>query len=539
NGVEKFLNIPYGQDTSGEKRFSNPEPFTFPPNATTYNATVKGPVCPQPVNTGGPVTAATDLSEDCLRLKVARPAGVEAGVRLPVMAYIHGGSLFNGHINDPRTEPDALILQSVENGLPIVYVAMNYRINIFGFALSEPLKANKSLNVGLKDQRLALEWVQQNIQFFGGDPDHVTIFALSVTLQILAYGGTRPIPFHAGIVESTALEAASTSNLTLDSYNAVAKLAGCDVDDDPQSDASLECLRSLPLEKLVNITIAQRDSTADSNTGDVYLPAVDDDFLPLASSELTMKGMFPKIPVILEWTDQDGTFFTHSNITTPSDTREFIQLFFPGLTNGTLTTLLSLYSSSDFAPNPIANLTAEFYRSAQIFRDIIFTCPSFLFGYAMAQKFWAGSGSEAPAVYYCDQNQIVTSTGGLPPGLGVIHGSEQAYVFGNFSAYNASGGVHPSPDDFELQKRESRTWSGFANLGRPSLDGHETLQGWIPAYGEAGTGQFDANLYVVGGPYPGTSRLDGDGAKPYVNSQRLRERCEFLNQEEVIAELRY
>ncbi|KAL0566921.1 hypothetical protein V5O48_015075 [Marasmius crinis-equi] len=543
NGIEKFLNIPYGQDTSGEKRFSNPEPFTFPPNATTYNATAKGPVCPQPVTTSGPVTAAADLSEDCLRLKVARPAGVEAGDKLPVMVYIHGGGLFSGHINDVRNEPDGLILRSIENGLPIVYVAMNYRLSIFGFALSEPLKTNKSLNVGLKDQRLALEWVQQNIAFFGGDPEHVTVFgqssgALSVTLQILSYGGTRPIPFHAGIMQSTALEAASTSNLTHDTYNAVAELAACDVDDDPQSPASLECLRSLPFEELLNVTIVQHDSTADSNTGDVYLPAVDDDFLPGASSELTLEGVFPKIPLMIGWTDQDATEFTHTNISTPSDTRNFIQLFFPGLTNDTLTALLSLYSSSDFTADPAANLTAEFYRSAQIHRDIIFTCPSFLFGHAMAQKFWNDSSEEAPSVYYYDQNQIVASTGVVPPGLGVIHGSELRYIFG-FSGYNATGGIHPTSDDLELQKRESRTWSSFASLGRPSLDGRKTLEGWRPAYGEAGDGQFDVNLYVVGGPDAGISRLSGEGATPHVLSQRLRERCEFLNREYVIAELKY
>ncbi|KAL0566420.1 hypothetical protein V5O48_015598 [Marasmius crinis-equi] len=421
---------------------------------------------------------------------------------------------------------------------------MNYRLNIFGFALSEPLRINKSLNVGLKDQRLALEWVQKNIDFFGGDPGHVTIFgqssgALSVTLQILAYGGSKPLPFHAGIIESTALEAGSTSNVTIDTFNAVAKLAGCDVDNNPQSDASLECLRSLPFEELLNITITQHDSTADSNDGDTYLPAVDDDFLPLASSELTVKGMFPKVPVIIGWTAQDATFFTHFDIATPSDTRDFIHLFFPDLTNTTLSTLLSLYPSSDFAPDPAANLTTEFYRSAQIFRDILFTCPSFLFGHAMAKKYWADDDSEVPSVYYYEQNQIVSMSGVIPPGLGVVHTAELAYVFGNFSAWNSTGGIHPTPDDFELQRRQSRSWSGFASRGEPTLDDHETLEGWTPAYGGAGDGQFDANLYVVGGQDAGISRLDGNGAKSHVSSQQLRERCEFLNREDVIAELKY
>lgn len=56
---------------------------------------------------------------------------------------------------------------------------MNYRMTIFGFALSEALRSNSSLNAGLRDQRLALEWVRDNIEWFGGDPDRVTIFGQS------------------------------------------------------------------------------------------------------------------------------------------------------------------------------------------------------------------------------------------------------------------------------------------------------------------------------------------------------------------------
>lgn len=50
---------------------------------------------------------------------------------------------------------------------------------VFGFALSDALKQDNSLNVGMKDQRLALEWVQENIGHFGGDPSRVTIFGQS------------------------------------------------------------------------------------------------------------------------------------------------------------------------------------------------------------------------------------------------------------------------------------------------------------------------------------------------------------------------
>lgn len=65
------------------------------------------------------------------------------------------------------------------NGMPVIAVAMNYRLGAFGFAQSGALLNEGSTNAGLRDQRLALEWVQNNIALFGGDPNKITIFGQS------------------------------------------------------------------------------------------------------------------------------------------------------------------------------------------------------------------------------------------------------------------------------------------------------------------------------------------------------------------------
>ncbi|KAF2083610.1 alpha/beta-hydrolase [Saccharata proteae CBS 121410] len=561
NGVENFLNIPYGKDTSGARRFAPPLPLQIP-NGSVINAMAEGPVCPQEVAGGFAYNSnATYQSEDCLKLRVARPANLTAGAKLPVMVYIYGGGLFDGNINERTASPNGLILESVANGFPLIYVAMNYRLNIFGFALSEALRVNNSLNVGLRDQRLALEWVQDNIAVFGGDPDRVTIFgqssgALSVSLQILAYGGSKGAPFHGAIIESTALEPTMTSNLTLDTFNAVSELSGCS-SGDPQSDETLECLRSLPFESLLNTTIAQQDSTSDDNDGDTYLPAVDGDFLPKAASQLTKEGLFTPMPVIIGWTEDDATLFTPEDITTSADTLAFMKLYWPALTNSSLSTILSLYPTTDFSANPSANLSAEFYRSAQIFRDILLTCPSFYFGHAMASKCEsipspyplpnattnASNSSTCPNVYLYIQNQTIldpylASIGN--PGLGVIHTSELPYVFGNLSLYNVSNAYDPNPSDFSLMHQISRSWSSFSNFGEPTVAGKDTLRGWGPAYKSGGGGGvMDASVYVIGGPGEGMSRLEGRGAKEAVGRQRLVERCGFFNSEEVVRQLQY
>ena len=70
-------------------------------------------------------------------------------------------------------------MQSEENKTPIIHVAVNYRLGAFGFAASEALRAEGSENLGLRDQRLAIEWTRDNIAAFGGDPDRITIHGQS------------------------------------------------------------------------------------------------------------------------------------------------------------------------------------------------------------------------------------------------------------------------------------------------------------------------------------------------------------------------
>lgn len=457
--------------------------------------------------------------------------------------------MWNGNINERTNEPDGLIVQSVANGLPVVYVAMNYRLNIFGFALNDALNSTDSLNIGLKDQRLALEWVQQNIDYFGGDPDQVTIFgqssgALAVTLQVLAYGGTRPAPFNGALIESTALEPNMTSTLTRDTFTDVAVLAGCADDGDAQSATTIACLRSLTLDELWNATLTNYNSLAAFSDGDIWLPNIDGNFIPAAPSDLVRTGNFTQMPIVVGWTRNDATLFTSSAIETDADTRDFVGSYYPFLTSANFETLMDLYPASDFAANTTANLSAEFYRSAEIFRDILLTCPSFYFGHAMAEKYYNTSSNSSIPVYIYEQNQTILSAyldSSDTPGLGVIHTSELAYVFGNFTPYEWSWAANvtiPSESDYELLRQQSRSWSTFATLGKPSVASKDTLQGWNSAY-SVGDGMMDADIYVVGGPAPGMSALEGSEANPDVAAQKLRERCGFLNREDIVKELKF
>ena len=92
NGIEHFQNIFYAEDTSGANRFAPPVPYT-PPRGTIVNATAAGAWCPQGVGPAPlPFTSPiTNVSENCLSLRIARAAGTTASAKLPVLVWLHGG----------------------------------------------------------------------------------------------------------------------------------------------------------------------------------------------------------------------------------------------------------------------------------------------------------------------------------------------------------------------------------------------------------------------------------------------------------------
>lgn len=126
NNVELFLGIRYGKDTGGVNRFKPPEAHT-PKSGSTVDATAYGEACPQ-TDIGSPAESPLVLSEDCLNLNIARPHNTKKGAKLPVMVYIYGGSFYVGSTQALLTSPDGLVLQSVQNGHPVIHVGMNYRL---------------------------------------------------------------------------------------------------------------------------------------------------------------------------------------------------------------------------------------------------------------------------------------------------------------------------------------------------------------------------------------------------------------------------
>jgi carboxylesterase type B len=210
----------------------------------------------------------------------------------------HGGGVVKGSNSDPHFDPDKVIELSVADGKPIIYVAINYRLSIFGFARLPTLKDAKSLNVGMRDQRAALEWVRDNIQSFGGDPTHITAYGLSaggtfISLQTMAYGGENGAPFQQAWVMSgppgTALNI--TSDATEHHTRAVAQETGCGGLEDP---GMLACLRKLSMQELIGSAMDYSIANHPPAGLFTFIPSVDGDFIPDRQSNLMRMGQFVK-----------------------------------------------------------------------------------------------------------------------------------------------------------------------------------------------------------------------------------------------------
>lgn len=197
--IEEFRGIRYAQPPTSSLRFARPVQYK---RTGFVTANEYGPGCPQ----RQVFAMQNGLSEDCLSLNIVRPAIRGMGL-VPMFFWIHGGNNNNGQ--GALYDGIALLEKSVMLGLPIIYVGINYRLNGFGFLASEKLQRLGTINLGLHDQRMALEWVRDNIGAFGGDKNRISLVGESagsanIWAHVVHQGTLQSPLFHAAALLSGA-----------------------------------------------------------------------------------------------------------------------------------------------------------------------------------------------------------------------------------------------------------------------------------------------------------------------------------------------
>ncbi|TKA70778.1 hypothetical protein B0A55_05464 [Friedmanniomyces simplex] len=127
-----------------------------------------------------------DQSEDCSTLNITMPTNATSSSSLPVIVFLHGGAFFLGSSTRPYYSPIKFCEQSLERGLPHVFVSMNYRLGGLGFFHSPEAEQVIPANNGVHDQLVGFEFVRKFVRGFGGDPTQITAMGQSAGAMSLS-----------------------------------------------------------------------------------------------------------------------------------------------------------------------------------------------------------------------------------------------------------------------------------------------------------------------------------------------------------------
>ncbi|KAF3066592.1 Acetylcholinesterase [Daldinia childiae] len=517
--IEHFYNIKFGHDTSGERRFAPPELYV-PQAGSELDATVPGLPCPQ-LKAGIPpfFDEIQEVSEDCLNLWISRPAGTTAKDKLPVVLWIPGGGVIKSSAHDSHADPKNLITLSTSLAKPVIFVSLNFRVTIFGFARLSILKEQKSLNVGMRDQRLGFQWVKDNIASFGGDPERITVFGVSAggtfsSLHTMAFGGEKGVPF----TQAWAISGPPGTTLSINSdmtdmhTRGVAEKLECNSNEE---EVILKCLREVPMGKLVEVAMEYSVNNHPPLGLFTFIPSVDADFLPDRPSVLYRSGRFVKgIPMIFGWTQNDGAtnILSPTTIQREEDMKDVIKSFPHSLTDEDYEALFSHYPSSAFEEDlqnyearkssSDPTMSVHYFRVSRILRDILFTCPSIDFGYEVSRQSSAIDPTFPGVRLYALNQSMLTpllKAAGMPY-VGVAHGSDTNYIF---------NGLFPegqiSKEDKNLSRSVAASLIYFAYTGNPTYADNEGFSLWPESFAQSedrhlGSDLSRFNLQLIGGP---------------------------------------
>ncbi|KAJ3482852.1 hypothetical protein NLI96_g6703 [Meripilus lineatus] len=335
-----YLGIPYAEPPLGNLRFRSPVPLDTSRIARKHRRSViDARSYPEPCIQGA--TNAGELggagTEDCLKLNIYVPSGVQKGDELPVIVYIHGGGFVNGNPSSWSFE------HWIDQAPHAVIVSIYYRLGAFGF-LAHSAFSNRTLgdqNVGIRDQIEALRWVQKYIGRFGGDPGRVTLSgqsagATSVLHHIVHQRNSNL--FHAAIIQSLFRAPMPTPSQQEALFEAFVEELGCGTGTTYDQLACLRTSSAAALARAQDATFLGRLS----GHYHVFAPVQDRKTLPEPSTIAITNGRFMSVPLIVGSTSNE-TYCHGSSIDAA------LKSFYPQMHDSDIRDLLEKYPQSAFA----------------------------------------------------------------------------------------------------------------------------------------------------------------------------------------------
>lgn len=453
SGVISFKGIPFAAPPVGDLRWKAPQPVEAWEGTRKCLAFGPSPVqaAPAPFMFWSEefLIPEEPIQEDCLYLNVWTKAETEAD-QLPVLVYIYGGGFRSGGSGCAIYDGSNM----AEKG--VIFVSINYRVGVFGFLAHPELTGESgygsSGNYAILDMIAALEWVQQNIDRFGGDPGNVTIAGQSAGSFAVNYLTVSPLAkglFHRAIAQSGAAFLASPfrPGTSLDE----AEQAGVAFGEELGATSIAE-LRSLPADSILRAS------------GGMSGPFIDGYVLPESVMDAYTNGHQNNVSVITGWNKDDRVL---PRTQTADKFREQIQARFGDLADD----CLAVYP---------AGTEEEATRSQyDMSRDETFGIQAYI--WAKTQTALGGS-----AVYLYNFNRPLPAHTPETQ-FGAFHSSEIVYAYDNLHTLDRPW----ESTDQEIAGLMSAYWVNFARKGDPNGPGLPRWEYYTPQKEEAM--QFDSN----------------------------------------------
>jgi para-nitrobenzyl esterase len=429
--------VPYAAPPVGELRWASPKPH--PKWEGTKETTEFGDRCMQKgileLLNSDPKSM---MSEDCLYLNIYRP---KKSGQFPVMVWIHGGGYTGGTGKSYRGDMLA------ESG-DIVVVTINYRLAVFGFFPHPDLKNagpdSAAGGQGSLDQVMALKWVHENIENFGGDPENVTIFGESAGGWSVCTMVATPLAkgyFQKAILQSGGCKISRDQNEGFEYTMEIAKKMGCKSGD-------IECLRALPAKKV-------NSKSPQGAMGTDYIPHHDGHLLVSAPLDMIRGGNYNKV-LFMAGSNRDefgmmAKFKPKLRHTRPKKYEKRLEEIY-NLSPEQASELASHYPLTDFDQKPVNAFVRMSAESS-------LGCPTYLGLVAASEK-------EPPAYLY----RFDYDDQKYGKYMGSFHALEIPFVFGSLEDIFGLKLINEKNIDSaqEMSRIVQSYWVNFAKTGNPN-----------------------------------------------------------------------